>query len=168
MDTDTRADGGVDIPEGLKILSPEEVTAREQATAPTATDAEVAAAIEAQKAQYAELIAAAEAQAKKIAEDLSGIGTYVLVRIENPVSLRSVMTFSDPRPEDRTLLAVFERYIRELKAYETRDYWKKADEVDENAKEEAVEKQVTTEILRRGLPNNRATRRKLAQEMGLL
>jgi hypothetical protein len=150
----------VQLPEGLTQLSPEEVQA-----ATDATSEEVTA--EQQEAMIREAYAKAEAETKALTESLAGIGTYILVRFENPTSMRAVTLFSNPRPQDRTIIGVFERLIRELKAYETRAWVAAADAQDAKEKENEKEGTLTREILKRGLPNNRATRRKLEQELGL-
>jgi hypothetical protein len=146
--------GTTELPPGLHVLTAEEVKAAEEAAPETATVEEQAQLIEQMKA-------AAEQQDKDITAALSTIGTYLLIRFENPTSVRSVMKLSATPPQDRTAIAVLERYIREWKAYEMRDYWQQAERAEKQIKEKMLESRVTQEILKRGWPNNRETRRKV-------
>lgn len=150
----------VALPPGLTILTPEEVKAAEEAAPEVTSEQE-------QEALMKEAYERAMAQDREIDAALANIGTYVLIRFENPTSMRAVTRFSAQRPQDRTMIAVFERLVRELKAYEQRQWVKAADEADAETKEKENEAAVTREILKRGLPNNRATRRKIEQELGL-
>jgi hypothetical protein len=151
---------GVPLPPGLKVLTPEEVKAAEESVPETITEEEQARIV-------SEAIARARAQDEEITQALASIGCYVLVRFESPVSMRHVVKHSETEVQTRTIIAVFEHIVRELKSLEQRDLWARASAEEERAREQKVEAVVTQEILRRGLPNNRATRRKLAQELGL-
>lgn len=148
----------VALPPGLTQLSPEEVEAAQAAVPEEVSE-------QAQEEMIKAAYAAAEAETKALLESLAGIGTYMLVRFENPTSMRAVTLFSQPRPQDRTIIAVCDRIVRELQAYETRAWIKAADAQDAKEREDEKEAAVTREILKRGLPNNRATRRKLEQEL---
>jgi hypothetical protein len=72
--------------------------------------------------------------ARKVADalEMAGAGTYMLVRFENPVSLRHVVTFSEARPSQQSLIAVLRQMLLQLEAYQMRDYWKQADQIDED------------------------------------
>jgi hypothetical protein len=154
----------------IEILSPEEVAAKssmpdiseakstgeisaENPTQPT--EEEMRAVVEKMQLQAAEA-------SKKISDALesSGAGTYMLIRFENPISLRHVVTFSEGRPAQQAIIAVLHQILSQIEAYQMRDYWKQADQIDQaEAAKEDRKVRIATAADMAGLP--RAQRRKL-------
>jgi hypothetical protein len=167
----------------IKILSPEEVAARSSmpggnapadGSSPDVSDVKPTGEISAEnpvqgptqaemEAVIKEMRERAEAEAKKISDSLSTIGPYALIRFENPVSLRHVITFSEARPSQQALIAVLRQMLLQLETYQARDYWKQADAIDEQAqnREDRKVNIVTPAQMMTGPVLSRAQRRSL-------
>lgn len=137
---------GVPLPPGLRILTPEEVAAAEDAVPEEQDETQV-------KAMIDEAYKKAEEQEKKIKESLAELGVYMLIRFEHPISIRHTVTLSEVRPTDRAMIAVLRERLSELEAYAMRGRWLAADEADKEAENS------TDKILHPGM--NRVQRRGL-------
>lgn len=148
----------VGLPPGLTVLTPEEVQAQTDAIPEEVDEAQAKKMIE-------EAMAKAEQQQAEIKQALQELGCYMLIRFENPASIRHTIAFSDQRPSDQAMLAVFRQRTRELETYETRRYWLSADAQDKQAIRAQQDAAINQESIKRGLPMNRKTRRDLRREM---
>lgn len=86
---------------------------------PAATTEE--ATPEEQEKMIAELQEKAAAAEKEITTLLAPLGTYLLIRFENPMSIRHTITIPEDerlRPDTRALRAVFDEEIRKLTIFE--------------------------------------------------
>jgi hypothetical protein len=66
----------------------------------------------------------------------------MLIRFENPISLRHVVTFSEGRPAQQAIIAVLHQILSQIEAYQMRDYWKQADQIDQAEAQKAQAEQL--------------------------
>lgn len=118
----------VELPEGLTIKTPEEVAAVSTIDDPANQPAE--ATEEEQAAMIEKIKAEVEEQNAKIGLTLASLGTYLLIRFENPTGVRHTVSFpSDQRlaPDTRAIIAVFNEELRKLYAFEQVSLTKRAE-----------------------------------------
>ncbi len=122
------AESPIILPEGLTIKTPEEVAAVSTIDDP-ANQPEIATEAE-QREMIEKIKAEVDEQNRKIGEALAPLGTYLLIRFENPTGVRHTVSFpSDPRlaPDTRAIIAVFNEELRKLYAFEQVSLTKRAE-----------------------------------------
>ena len=142
--------GPSELPPGLKILTAEELQARESEAAGEATPEETEAAIENIKKEI-------EARETALADQLVKIGPFVLLRFEHQNSINIIAQTSKPAPSRDAMIAAMGRLVRQLQAYENFD---DTEEARANAEKNKV---VTLPTDSQKTQLNREERRFLAQ-----